>query len=242
MDILSIEERKAIEKCISKMKGAKDKKYFREFLEKLMVNKLVHHSLLDSFPEDPKITGKTKFDQIYDAASSLAFPGYDKSTLEKFLGNDFDQEIKIWRVILPSEYGVSAVLLRASTFQDAFALGCDYACRASLRLYGEIPSDLNIRVVFVSEKALRRHLNIRSVNRKRKRNELKLKGRTHTFKQLSGARIAALGHLHEDPRRSIARYIETKDLHKIYTSKHLSRISSVESEVLLSEMKKLKID
>ena len=221
------------------MCGKKDEEYFRDMLIGMLKSNAIHYSLLEEIPQHPGTVGKTKFDQLYDAAQKLAFPDYHLKTLKRLLGEEPDPEIKIWRVILPEEYKISAVLIRAYSFQDAFSLGCDYACRLSLRIFHRLPRDLNIRVMFVSDRALRRHLNIREVNRNKKRHELKLEGREFTPKQIAGARIFALGHEANDPKRSLARYVEKKDLERISHKQQLYRVSGVESEILISDMKKL---
>lgn len=136
---------------------------------------------------------------------------------------------KIWRVVVPERFGITHVLLRAPTFQEAFALACDYACRASLRLYQRIPADLTIRVMFMSEKALRRYLDIRWSNRMRQRKQFQMEGREFTPRQIYGARLVALGRP-DDPRYSIARYSESKDLKRLHKERGISRTSAVESE------------
>ena len=94
----------------------------------------------------------------------------------------------------------------------------------------------------MTERALRRHLEIRHCNKTLKRHELKLEGRTFTFKQVSGARIFALGHKKTDPRRNLARYVEKKDLEKIMYQKGLYRISGVEAEVQIEDLQEIKIE
>jgi hypothetical protein len=237
---LSPEALEAIEACVKRMMGKRDKEYFREFLKDLITNNTLHYTMLSEIPRPAGEVGKTKFDQLYDASQALAFPPYQMSTLKKLLGEDFEDDgIRIWRILFPEKFGISSVLIRAHSYQDAFALGCDYACRASLRLFRKIPSDLSIRVLFVTEKALRKILGMRVINKAQKRREFNLEGRAFTFKQLSGARIFALGHLKNDSRRSLARYVERKDLDRIMYKAKSYRISGVEAEVLMSDMKTL---
>jgi len=242
VDPLSEEALEAIEKCIFRMSGKKDEEYFREVLTELIKNNAIHYSILEEIPIHPAKSGKTKFDQIFDAAQKLAFPDYKINTLRRLVGESIDPDMKIWRVILHESFGMASVLIRANSYQDAFALACDYALRISLRLFKKIPSDISIRVMFVSERSLRRHLKVRELNRYHKRKEFKLEGREFTFKQLAGARIFALGHFKNDPRRSLARYVEKKDLDKIYEKTTLYRVSGVESEILISDLKPVKND
>jgi hypothetical protein len=86
--------------------------------------------------------------------------------------------------------------------------------------------------MFVTEKALRRHLNVRWANRVKKRHTLQIGAREFTTKQVNGARIAALGHSHNDPRRSIAKYAEVRDLVRTRVKAGLVKLSSVELETL----------
>lgn len=222
---------KAIERCGSK----KDAKYFKEILEDLIKNNAIPVALLDSIPVNSGECGKTRFDQIFDAAMFLAFPQYREETLKAFLANISDYDIKIWRVILPEKFKITHVFIRAKSYQEAFSMACDYVCRVHLRLYRQIPTDLTIRVMFIGEKALRRHLGMRWANRVRKRKTLQLKSREFTQKQVHGARIVALGHAQSDPRRSIAKYAEIRDLVRVRQKAGLVRMSTVELETLKKE-------
>jgi hypothetical protein len=186
--------------------------------------------LLREVPAPAQEAGKTRFDQLYGAAMQLVFPDYREETLRRFLGPEAPvTEDKIWRVMFPEKFGMTHVFMRAGTFQQAFALGCDYACRVHLRAYATIPSDLTIRVMFVSERALRRILDMRWAAKTHKRMQLKLVGREFTPRMLKGARLAALGHP-DSPLHSVARYAEMKDLEKVRKSKGRVRTSPVESE------------
>jgi len=157
----SLEDR--IEACVRRMASPKERPYFRAMLADLLENNALPLDLLERIPEPPDEVGKTRFDQLYDAAMSLVFPGYREETLGRLLGPTAEdrERAKIWRAMFPSKFGLSHVLLRAPTFQEAFALSCDYACRMSLRIYRRIPADLTVRVQFVSERAVRRMLDIR---------------------------------------------------------------------------------
>jgi hypothetical protein len=166
----------------------------------------------------------------------LTFPEYKESTLERLLGVPTKSPTKIWRVVIPDKYEVSSVLIRADSYPQAFARACDYACRMSLRIHQRIPNDLTIRVVFMSEKALRRYLDIRWANRVKKRKQFQLEGREFTSKQINGARLVALGDPN-DPYHQIIKYSELKDLQRIRESSNKVRVSEVESEAYKSRRK-----
>ena len=223
--------RARLEEYINEISSPKDRDYFRAMFIDFIRNNTIPLDLLKEIPVPSYELGKTRFDQLYDAASNLAFPGYRNETLEKLLGPDskISSKTKIWRVIFPPKFKLSHVLIRANSFQHAFALGCDYACRMNLRLYRKIPSDITIRIQFVSEKAIRRMLDMRWANRVKRRKEFQLEGRKYTSKELVGARLVALGHP-DQPEYSIAKYAEAKDLKNILRKHNKVRISSVETE------------
>ena len=226
------EERdRLLDEAARRISSPKERKHVRALLQDLVVNNTLPLELLQRLPVPPSEAGKTRFDQLYDAVMFLAFPGYRRETLEKLLGPDakVKSKTKIWRAIFPAKFRLSHVLLRAPTFQQAFALGCDYACRMSLRLYREVPSDLTVRIQFVSEKAVRRMLKMRWANRVKRRKQLQLVGRVYTPKEIMGARLVALG----DPKtleHSIFKYAEARDLRKILRLQEKVRVSSVETE------------
>ncbi len=219
----------AVEACVSRMASKKDAPYFRHLLTELVTNHAIPAELLEHVPVPAGEAGKTRFDQLYDAAMALVFPGYRRETLERLLGPLDGRGGKVWRILLPDRFRMVHVLIRARTFQEAFSLGCDYACRASLRVFGRIPADLTIRVVFMSERAIRRMLDVRRANRANKRKELKLVGREFTDRQLKGARLIALGHP-RDPRHSVVKYVDKKDLDRARRSAGTARVSAVEHE------------
>jgi hypothetical protein len=219
----------AVRRCAKRIAGAKDGQYFTELLTSLVLNHAIPVELLEHVPAPAGEVGKTRFDQLFDASMALVFPGYRRETLERLLGPTEERVGKIWRVLLPDRFQIAHVLIRARTFQEAFALGCDYACRASLRAFGKIPTDLTVRVSFMSERAIRRLLDIRWANRSSKRVQLKLIGREITDRQMNGARLIALGHP-RSPKYSVVKYTERKDLDRVRKKKGLSRISSVEHE------------
>lgn len=220
----------AIIKCAKRISGPKDRIFIQKYLNMLVKNNSIPLELLDHIPVPPQESGKTRIDQLFDAAMQLVFPGYRDNTMNRLLGPDHSENIKIWRIIFPMRFRISHVLLRAETYQEAFAKACDYGCRLSLHLFGKIPVDLSIRVMFMSEAALRRHLALREVNRKRKGAlRLQLQNRKMTPRQISGARIAALGPP-TGPDHQIFRYVEKKDLRRVREGTGRARLSSVESE------------
>lgn len=220
---------RAIEQCVKRFGTRKDSEYFTLLLRELVLNQTIPLDLLESIPVRAQDAGKTRFDQLYDAAVSLVFPSYRKDTLEQLLGPSYERGTKIWRVVIPQKYGISHVLIRADNFEHAFARACDYVCRMSLRKFQRVPVDLTIRVMFMGERALRRHLGMRWASRTLKRKQLKLVGRDITPKQLNGARLAALG-TPKQPHYKIVRYSEMKDLQRIREGKKIIRESSVENE------------
>ena len=199
-------------------------------LEAMVFQGVVPLDLLKTVPLPAQEAGKTRFDQLYAAAMALVFPDYREETLRRFLGPEEPMgQDKIWRICFPEKFKIAHIFMRAGSFPQAFALGCDYACRISMRALGSIPSDLTIRVMFVSERALRRFLDMRWASKTHVRMQLKLVGREFTPRMIQGARLAALGHP-DEPMYSIAKYAEMKDLDRVRRSHKLVRRSSVESE------------
>jgi len=225
-----------LEEYVRRVSSPKERAYFRAVLTELVENNVIPLDLLEHIPAPPEEAGKTRFDQLYDAAMSLVFPGYREETLGRLLGpTAADREnTRVWRAMFPAKFRLSHVLFRASSFQEAFALACDYACRMSLRLYRKVPVDLTVRVQFVSERAVRRMLDIRWANRKRWRRALQLQGRAYTPKEVYGARLAALGHPGSG-EYAVAKYAEARDLRKVLKLRDRVRVSSVEKESFLRE-------
>lgn len=218
-----------LDECVARIASPKDKDFFKSILRDLVLNNAVPIDMLESIPLPPKEVGKTRFDQLYQASMAIVFPDYRERTLLRLLGKKHEEpEIKIWRVIFPEKYKLTHILLRAKTYQEAFALSCDYACRIHLYLFRQIPVDLTIRIMFMSESAIRRHLNLRETNRYKKRQEMKLEGREFTHKQISGSRLAALGPP-KNHNHSIFKYVESRDLRRLREN-GISRTSSVELE------------
>lgn len=229
-DQMSDDVRQKVAAYAKKIFSFKERPEFEAMLQELISNHALPLSLLDHIPAPPEQVGKTRFDQIFDAAMFLVFPGYEPETLQKLLGPDHDPNVKIWRVMFPPKFGLSHVLIRATSLQQAFALGCDYACRMSLRLDRKIPVDLTLRISFVSERAVRRALQLRWFNKVARRNKLKLVGRVFSSKEVTGARLVALGRPDRSPY-AIFRYAEARDLRKILRERDEMRLSSVESEI-----------
>ena len=225
-----VEIDRQIEDCLERLRCGKDAPYFRSMLEAMVYQGVIPVGLLKTVPLPAQEAGKTRFDQLYAAAMALVFPDYREETLKRFLGPDIEPDSKkVWRICFPEKFKLAHIFMRAETFQQAFALGCDYACRVSLRIFGAIPADLTIRVMFVSERSLRRFLDMRWASKTHVRMQLKLIGREFTNRMIYGARLAALGPS-DSPMYSIARYAEMKDLDKVRKSKNRIRKSPVESE------------
>lgn len=225
------------EKHLKRMTSPSERPWVAEMLRDFLKNNVLNLDLLEFIPQSPINVGKTRFDQLYDAALSLVFPGYREQTLERLLGPTYKDrpDTKIWRCIFPERFGLTHVMIRAASFQEAFALAADYACRMSLRIYRKIPTDLTVRVQFVSEKALRRTLDMRWANRVNKRNQLKMEGREFTPKEITGARLVALGH-NLQSCYSIFHYMEARDLKRILKHKNQFRVSSVETETFQPDL------
>ena len=93
----------AVEKAVKRFRGEKEKQYISMLLKLMLVNNSIPIELIESVPTSPSEVGKTRFEQLYDAAMSVALPSYRLETLEKLLGPDTNitEQTKIWRVILP---------------------------------------------------------------------------------------------------------------------------------------------
>lgn len=226
---------RALKKCYERIGIREKEKYILNLLRDLVLNKSIPIELLEKIPENPKISGKTRFDQIYDASCYLAFPPYEPSVRYDLNPESDDIQIKAWKVIFPREYGVSDIVVRASSYQEAFALGCDYACRVSLRINKKIPKDLTIRVKYVKNGSLKYFFRVRNANKIKKRAERNHTGNVLTPKQVTGAQIAALGHEKGSKNLKIARYVEVKDLLRVRTHAGLVRTSAVVTEHFKSD-------
>jgi hypothetical protein len=229
------EVKQIIEAAIKRMSSPAEAAYWREIFTELVEYNAIPVELLTQVPISVIEAGCTRFDQLYAACMYLAFPRYSRRVLRSLLGplNDLEEPMtentRIWRAMFPEEYGLAHVLFRAESYQQAFSFACDYACRAHLRLNKRIPSDLTIRIAFMSEKSLRRHLKIRSVCRGYKRKKLYLRGRVFTPRQINGARLCAMGKKGTNGYE-IAKYAEIRDLRILRETKKLVRTSQVEYE------------
>jgi hypothetical protein len=201
-----------IDQIIFKKFGhGKEIQYLRNLIYKIVINKTLPLEVINEIPMNPEYAGKTKFDQLYDAAMSVAFTTYSQTTLEK-LTKKKDNKEKIWRVVLPEKFKIPHVIIKANSYQEAFAFGCDYACRISLRIHGKIPNDLQLKIMFISERSLKRHLKIKNWTRLGKRKKrMSLLGREFTQTEIEKAKSSALGDP-TDSKYRIAKYIEEKDL------------------------------
>ncbi len=223
------EAQKVIEECVRRIGRPTDRDAFREILTGLVKNNVVPISLLTTVPQRSGKAGKTRFDQIYDACMFLAFPDYKPLTRDRAFGPEAPEDMRYWRALFPKEFGLSHVILRACSFQQAFAFACDYACRLSLREHRRIPDDLSVRIQFVSDSQAARMLDIRQAVRHRTRIASNLRGRQYSAKDIIGARLVAIGRKEGDGY-SIFKYAEDKDLKRIAELRAEVRVSAVDVE------------
>lgn len=197
--------------AIKRMKIKKDVSYYEELLYILIKSKAIPIELLSEIPQDASSSGKSRFDQIYDAVLEIHFPEYSNRLLSEFQSEPLNTKLKIWRAMFPRQYKISSIFLRAESFQEAFALSCDYLCRLSLRLFKQIPRDMTIRVAYVSESALKAHYKIKQAVNKKRRSVRNTRTRGFTNKQMNGARTAGLGVKPGEKDFSIIKYGEYRD-------------------------------
>lgn len=206
----------------------------KRLLERLVREGSLPVESLAEIPRLPADVQKTRFDQIYDAVMYLAHPPYSQDVRVAILGeSDPDPDVRIWRVVLPVEFGIYSLLLRAHSHPQAFARACDYVARRYVREHGKPPQTMHIQVRYVTESELRRHYKVRRVNRRRqaRRRESESEFST-TDRQFYGLRSAALGSP-RDPDYRVIRYMEKRDQEKLSASKRdriVQRHSFVELE------------
>ncbi len=227
---LAAEGRKAlIDECVRRIGRPTDREAFREILTALVENNAIPAGILTTVPQRATKAFKTRFDQLYDACMFLAFPEYRPIVKDEAFGPTASPEMRLWRALFPKEYGLSHVILRASSFQEAFGLACDYACRLSLRERRRIPTDMSIRIQFMTDAHVARMLAIRSAVKDRTRIASNLRGRKYSAKTVIGARLVAIGRK-EGNNYSIFKYAEDKDLKRIAELRAEVRVSAVEIE------------
>jgi len=212
--------------------------YVRKLLEDLLDSGSIPLQVLEEIPRLPGAVQKTRFDQIYDAVMYLAYPEYPEDVRKAILGpEDPDPSIRVWRVILPREFGLYNVMIRASSYPLAFARACDYVSRRHVREKRSVPQGLHFQVKYVTESELRRHFKIRRVNkRKASKNRGDEKEFALTDRQLYGVRRAALGPS-DSPDHRVIHYIEKRDnerLSQVRDGRKVLRVSSVELETYRS--------
>lgn len=206
---------KVVNERVSKLKNssAPDRSYWQEFFFELLKNKVLPVSFFKEFPESVTEIGKSLFDQVYDACVKSMIPDYSEDVVESVVGLGAvvnSSDIKIFRAIYPENFGLNGILIRARSFQEAFAFACDYGCRFHLREFRKFPTDLNIRVSYVNEKFMRRLLDVRHMNRNKKSRTFNLTSKaTWTEKQRCGVRNAASYHPASE-YYSVVRYAEDK--------------------------------
>jgi hypothetical protein len=218
-----------IEECVQRVGRPTDREAFREILTALVENNAIPAGLLTTVPQRSTKAGKTRFDQIFDACMFLAFPEYRPIVRDKAFGPIAPPDMRLWRALFPKEYGLSHVVLRARSFQEAFALACDYACRLSLREKRRIPTDMSIRVQFMSDPSVARMLDIRHAVKDLTRRASNLRGRRYSAKDIIGARLVAIGRK-DGNNYSIFKYAEDKDLKRIAELRAEVRVSAVDIE------------
>lgn len=213
--------------------GEQKYSYLEDLLRDLMKRSLFPIELLDKVPEPAYKSGITKFDQIYQAAMFFAHPQYSGYTHEQLTGSKEPSDLRVWQVIIPPGLGPNHVLIKANSYQEAFALGCDYVCRASLRVNKKIPTDLNIRVIYVTNRELKYMLKVKDQNKlknRRKREHQSEKKKTYqkfSRRQIIGATAVALGHDKKSEMYSILKYIDKKELDIIQKKFQVHRITNV---------------
>ncbi len=226
----SAEARKAmVEECVQRIGRPSDRDAFREVLMALVENNAIPAALLTTVPQRAVKAGKTRFEQLYDACMFLAFPEYRPIIVDRAFGPAAPKEMRLWRAMFPKEFGLSHVVLRATSFQEAFGLASDYACRLSLSQRRCIPVDLTIRVQFMSDQRVGRMLDIRRAVKDRTRIASNLRGRKYSPKDVQGARLVAIGRK-DGKNYSIFKYAERKDMDVILVERSEMRVSAVDVE------------
>ncbi len=224
------EERAAlIEKCVRRVTRSRDRDLFRQVLTDLVANNAIPADLLKDLPLRAQEAGKTRFDQVYEACMFLAFPPYRASLMDKMFGPDPPEKLRLWRVILPREFELSHVVVRAQSFQEAFALACDYACRTTLWEKRRIPEDLTIRVHYMSDRSVSQLVGVRQAVRAASRKTGSLPGRKYSPKDIMGARLVAIGRK-SSGSYEIFKYAEARDIKRVLETPGLVRTSAVEVE------------
>lgn len=218
-----------VDECVKRIGTPLDRDAFRDVLTALVENNAIPLELLETVPQKATVTGKTRFDQLYDACMFLAFPAYRPKVVDLAFGPSAPPEMRYWRALFPEEFGLSHVVLRARSFQEAFGLACDYACRLSLRQRNRIPSDLSIRVQFIPDVTASRILDIRRAVRNRTRIASNLRGRKYSPKDVHGARLVAIGR-HDGDNYNIFKYADRADLDRILAQRDEMRVSAVDVE------------
>ncbi len=221
--------RKLVEECVDRICRPEEREAFLEVLWALVENNVIPASLLTTVPQKASKAGSTRFDQIYDVCMFLAFPDYAGKVRERAFGPGAPESLKLWRVLLPKEYGLSHVVIRAQGFPEAFALACDYACRLSLREHRRIPGDLTVRVQFVPDQSAARMLDIRRAVKYRQRVLSGTKGRQFSAKDVAGARLVAIGP-REGNHFSVFKMAENLDLRALEERRGIRRLSAVDKE------------
>lgn len=225
--------RTIIDMIIDKIsRNKKEKVFWKQYLEKIQ-SAGYNLDLYLRYLNKPSDSMMTRIDQIYEISHLIEFPLYSDDTLSSIFGDKYNNNVRIWRIILPKDLKYMNVLIRAASFQEAFAYANDYACRTSLNMHGKIFPDMTIRVKYVKENEIRKILQIRKSNSG--------KIRKTTPRQVFGKRICAIGSI-LDSNYSIMKYIEYKDLKVLRDVFGKARINCIETEIHRRGRKKHKKD
>jgi hypothetical protein len=225
------EQEQTLERHLKKHYRPEARAVFKSFFRRLLANGSLDIEHLKLVPNPVKDAKKTTFDQVFEACMEVAFPPYSEKLVADLFGPEYEKsrDVKLWRCLFPKKFGITHVIVRAETFQQAFALASDYACRVSLRMYQKLPIDLTIRVSKMSSKALAETVRLRKANRKIKLRQRNQKGPAYTTKEILGARIVACGH-NRQPEFRIFHDQEFYEWGELKNRARVIRASRIETE------------
>jgi len=229
---------RAMKKHLGIVTDQKEREAWARLLVRVASNKILSQSDIENLPESSLKTRVTRFDHLYRVCYLKTFPDYSETVNKEMLGGGGDNpKLKLWKVIYPKSLGVANILIRAKDYREAFAKGCDYACRVHLRVNGMIPRDLTLRVKYVTPSQATEIMSVRSeVRKKHKKKSSKIP------RQIYGLQIAAMGiHDRENEEWSIFRYSESKDLSTLRMF-DIERESSVDRESFEQNFKKIVVE
>lgn len=222
---------KKLDQVLFRMADVSDKQIWFDHIHTIIKKYKVPLEKLDLIPDTAIVVGKSRFDQLYDLCCYLSHIPYKEKTLHGFLGQDLkeeDRNIKLWRCFFNEELQIQNVIIRASSFQEAFARAADYGARVYFKLNKIIPRNMTVRVEYVRDLEVRALNLVRTANRVKTRNKKGLQSAESVERYENGLIIAALGHQSLSDY-SIYKYVEKKDL-KDLALRGIRRISHVEAE------------